>query len=71
MKLNRKNFLKIAGIAATGLAVKTSRAVINAPFSGNHIQKFNMHGYAAPKLDKVRVGFIGTGNRGTEAARGN
>ena len=65
MKLNRKNFLKIAGLAATGFVVKTSHAGINAPFSGKHIQKFNMHGYAAPRLDKVRVGFIGTGNRGT------
>ncbi|MDQ4140421.1 MAG: Gfo/Idh/MocA family oxidoreductase, partial [Bacteroidota bacterium] len=29
-----------------------------------HIQKFNMSGYAAPKLDTVRLGFIGLGNRG-------
>jgi hypothetical protein len=29
-----------------------------------HNQRFNMCGYAAPKLDKVRVGFIGLGNRG-------
>src|SRR5674536_289487 len=29
-----------------------------------HNQKFNMCGYTAPKLDTVRVGFIGLGNRG-------
>ncbi len=28
------------------------------------IQAFNMSGYAAPKLDTVRVGFIGLGSRG-------
>src|SRR5262245_57503569 len=30
-------------------------------------QIFNMCGYAAPKIDKVRIGFIGLGNRGSEA----
>lgn len=32
-------------------------------------QRFNMCGYAAPKLDTVRVGFIGVGNRGADAVR--
>lgn len=27
-------------------------------------QRFNMCGYGAPKIDKVRIGFIGLGNRG-------
>lgn len=30
-------------------------------------QTFNMSGYAAPKLDTVRVGFVGIGNRGFAA----
>jgi predicted dehydrogenase len=29
--------------------------------------RFNMSGYAAPKLDVVRIGFIGLGNRGSGA----
>lgn len=29
--------------------------------------QFNMCGYAAPKIDKVRIGFIGLGNRGPGA----
>ena len=29
--------------------------------------KFNMCGYAAPKLEKVRVGFVGIGDRGSGA----
>ena len=32
-------------------------------------QAFNMCGYAAPKLDKVRIGFIGLGNRGPAAVQ--
>jgi predicted dehydrogenase len=30
-------------------------------------ERFNMCGYAAPKIDKVRIGFIGLGNRGPGA----
>ncbi|MHA4810785.1 Gfo/Idh/MocA family protein [Flavitalea flava] len=34
---------------------------------GTHRQLFNMTGYAAPKIETVRIGFIGLGNRGSEA----
>jgi len=30
-------------------------------------QSFNMSGYAAPKLETVRIGFVGIGNRGFDA----
>ena len=30
----------------------------------SHVQQFNMSGFAAPKIEKVRVGIIGLGNRG-------
>lgn len=36
-----------------------------APFQQKHTQEFNMHGYAAPRLETVRVGFIGIGSRGS------
>jgi predicted dehydrogenase len=42
--------------------VNTQHGVLKK--SGPH---FNMCGYAAPKLDKVRIGFIGLGNRGPGA----
>ena len=32
-------------------------------------QSHNMCGFAAPKIDKVRIGIIGLGNRGNEAVR--
>ncbi|HZH72324.1 MAG TPA: acetylgalactosaminidase, partial [Mariniphaga sp.] len=66
MKLNRKNFLKFAGLATAGMIVKPGRASEqSSPFTSNYVQKFNMHGYRAPKLDTVRVGFVGVGSRGS------
>lgn len=35
------------------------------PFNPMHNQKFNMHGYAAPAIENVRVGITGLGNRGS------
>lgn len=64
MKMNRKSFLKIAGLAAFGSVVKTKANNISQ-YLDNHTQLFNMHGFSAPKLDNVRVGFIGVGSRGS------
>src|SRR5690348_13336026 len=68
MKENRRNFLKLTGLTGLGVAggiLKTfadtsSRQISEVP----HFQRFNMSGYAAPKIETVRVGFIGLGNRG-------
>ncbi len=74
MKNNRRNFLKITGLTGLGLAggsiLKTLGADLkvndNLPPAGGRRknQLFNMSGYAAPKLDTIRIGFIGLGNRG-------
>lgn len=73
MKNNRRNFLKQTGLAGIGIAssgilsgfTKEPQEKINRPdYSNTHIQQFNMCGYAAPKIDLVRVGFIGLGSRG-------
>ncbi len=76
MKHNRRNFLKhsslglagatMLGAATTSAAVK-SEANTNASANAGRTQTFNMSGYAAPKLDTVRIGFIGLGNRGPGA----
>lgn len=52
-------------MAGAGMMVNTGRSEgINATrATGSQI--FNMHGYAAPKLDTVRVGLIGVGSRGS------
>ncbi len=65
MKINRKEFLKLTGLAGMGMIFNTGHANQRTPFRGPNIQKFNMHGYAAPKLDTVRMGFIGIGGRGS------
>ncbi len=81
MKTNRRTFFHIAGIAGAGALTgglsscnqpeqvkETSQlAGIKASVGQPHPQKFNMSGYAAPKIDKVRIGFIGLGNRGPGA----
>ncbi len=78
MKQNRRKFLKATGLAGISLA---SAGMINAQANpGQHdsnsefnkksyAQKFNMSGFAAPKLDTVRIGFVGLGNRGSAAVK--
>lgn len=74
MSTNRRNFFKLGGLAAFGLAganMLSSAAGAAENNSSNpgskrkqEKQLFNMCGYAAPKIDVVRAGFIGLGNRG-------
>jgi len=77
MKQGRRNFIKSAlvgaGVLTSGIAgaskifnAGTTDAAENRKFPK---MQFNMCGFAAPKLDKVRVGFIGIGKRGTEAVK--
>jgi len=83
--INRKEFLKIGGLAGAGLAgagMMTGCSDSGRNRTGeerlNHIREqaetpragqFNMHGYAAPPLDIVRVGITGIGNRGSGTVR--
>ena len=71
MSTSRREFLKISGLTGMGLA---STSVLKGY---DHLQEgkgkkpapphFNMSGYAAPKIETVRIGFIGLGNRGPAA----
>jgi predicted dehydrogenase len=74
MSSNRRNFLKQSligsGIIATGFAGNASviqNFSLNNTSEKTSAQTFNMSGYAAPKLDKVRIGFVGMGSRGPGA----
>jgi len=73
MKQNRRKFLKSTGLAGIGLAstsiipAQANSTMEEATPSKSYAQKFNMCGYAAPKLDTVRIGFVGLGNRGPAA----
>lgn len=70
MKNNRRDFLKLSSIAGLGIAGSgVLQGFAAEPQKGPYINKssiqtFNMSGYAAPKLETVRVGFIGLGQRG-------
>lgn len=79
MENNRRSFLKFTGLAGIGLAgggvlkgfakqpskeTKTGNG-LNNPYK----QVFNMSGYAAPKIETVRLGFIGLGQRGPNHLR--
>jgi hypothetical protein len=66
MKNDRRDFLKRTGLLGLGLAGGSlidgwaSSPVSRKPRK----QVFNMSGFAAPKIEKVRIGIIGLGNRG-------
>jgi hypothetical protein len=76
MKTDRRSFIKVTGIAGTGMIASgmtnydDNRSVIantGKAAQKTHTQFFNMCGYAAPKIEKVRIGMIGIGNRGLAA----
>jgi hypothetical protein len=79
MKNNRRNFLKFTGLAGVGIAgagilpgcnathkSKSKLDSIREQAVKKYTSQFNMNGYAASKMDTVRIGFIGLGNRGSE-----
>ena len=80
--MNRKEFLKSAGMTGAAAFAGTGGRAAAAPvesqpgdlpkkignWQSSHRQAFNMSGYAAPAIDTVRIGIIGTGNRGTHHA---
>ncbi len=75
MGSNRRDFLRNtiigAGVLSSGLVACTSNNQEDKKnkSTGARNQTFNMCGFAAPKLDVVRIGFIGLGQRGPGAVR--
>jgi len=68
MKPNRRSFLKLAGLTGAGLAGAGLSTYAAAAAAGNRSgPRFNMAGYAAPRLPTVRIGQIGIGGRGSGA----
>jgi predicted dehydrogenase len=72
---NRRNFLKTAflgaGLSSIGMTSCLQDKNVKSDLSQGikHKQRFNMCGYSAPAIDRVRVGFIGLGNRGPAAVQ--
>ena len=73
MRTSRRDFIKLAGLTGIGIGTVLQGAAFQAPVKTplrlSHKQKFNMYGYAAPKLETVRIGIIGVGSRGYGALR--
>lgn len=81
MNNKRRDFLKLLGLAGVGVGGSTlipgyaaaqekpGKALdqIRKQAGRKYKQQFNMSGYAAPKIDTVRIGYIGLGNRGSAA----
>ena len=73
-KKDRRAFLKSAVVLGTGIATFPAGSPGADPFMSSGPvsgylpgQAFNMCGYRAPKVETVRVGFVGLGNRGSAA----
>jgi predicted dehydrogenase len=79
MGKNRRDFLKLSGMAGLGIVSggalngcaseleisdKSDIPQLNEYYKKTYKQRFNMSGFAAPKIDTVRVGIIGLGQRG-------
>lgn len=77
MSTSRRKFLSRlatgSAVLATGLPAwahiseATDEQVERSSQRENNGQRFNMCGYAAPKIETVRIGVIGLGQRGSEA----
>lgn len=61
--------LSFAGATMLGTSAASAAVTSTKNSDSQHVrnQAFNMCGYAAPKLETVRIGFIGLGNRGPGA----
>jgi predicted dehydrogenase len=74
MGSNRRRFIRNItvgmGTLATGVsAIAATKENSLEPMAVSGLQQFNMSGYKAPKLDKVRIGFVGLGMRGPGAVK--
>ncbi len=81
MKTNRRSFIRNitlgSGVVAVGLPqIACSRNTDQSKLSyikelaqKSPAMEFNMSGYAAPKIETVRVGFVGIGDRGSGAVK--
>ena len=67
--MKKREFLKIASLSGVGIAASNSLSLASVEQPKVRKQLFNMCGYAAPKIDKVRIGYIGLGNRGAGALK--
>lgn len=70
----RRDFIKLTGLTSAAFLAETflgqNRAEAYPSILPPAARRFNMNGYAAPAIDRVRVGFIGLGMRGPTHVNG-
>ena len=66
-KINRRNFIKKTSLS--GAAIATASALSSSKYKERDKLSQYMGDFSAPKLDKVRLAFIGVGARGTGHAK--
>ena len=66
-KINRRNFLKKTSLS--GAALATTSVLSSSNYTEREKESNYMGDFAAGKLSKVKVAFIGVGARGTGHAR--
>lgn len=64
--MKKRDFIKLVGAGVAGSSLPVS-VVAQESHVAISPQTFNMCGYGAPKIDTVRIGYIGLGNRGLGA----
>ncbi|AYQ33934.1 Gfo/Idh/MocA family protein [Runella sp. SP2] len=64
--MKKRDFIKLVGAGVAGSSLPAS-VVAQESHVAISTQTFNMCGYGAPKIDTVRIGYIGLGNRGLGA----
>ena len=64
MKINRRDFVKTSSLTVLALTGGCTLREASRQLEKAHVQRFNMSGFAAPPLDKVRIAIIGLGQRG-------
>ncbi|WP_028524347.1 Gfo/Idh/MocA family protein [Runella limosa] len=66
--MKKRDFIKLVGLGVTGSTLpQEATAAEPPPLQFPPTQTFNMCGYGAPKINTVRIGYIGLGNRGMGA----
>jgi len=76
MEKKRRDFIKTGSLLGLGALLKPSKLFASSeniaqenvsPVVDKNRPVFNMCGYSAPKIDNVRIGFVGVGTRGQAA----
>ncbi|WP_149303230.1 Gfo/Idh/MocA family protein [Pareuzebyella sediminis] len=65
MNSNRRNFIKKTSLVGAGIALTPNLSKANLFSTNRPSEAVYMGGFAAPKLDTVRIAFIGVGARGS------